>query len=143
MSVALRCGLKRACRMPARTALAKCSGGRCGAGLGAGRHHSRPAMTPTLLKASSQKGTAMPNVSMIAPPAAGPTARLTLIPTLLSATAAGRAAVGTNWLTTACHAGAVAADPTLTRSVMAKIFVFNDRATTKIYTLSLHDALPI
>ena len=42
---------------------------------------------------------------MIAPPSAGPTARLRLTPALLADTAGASSALGTNWGTTACHAG--------------------------------------
>ena len=71
-------------------------------------------MTPILLKASSQKGAAMPNIPMMTPPSAGPIARLTLMPTLLAATADGKSGFGTSFATTACQAGAVIAEPTVT-----------------------------
>ena len=67
----------------------KGSGGRAEALLAGARHQIRAAMTPTLLKASSQKGAAMPRAPTMTPPSAGPIARLTLMPTLLAATADG------------------------------------------------------
>jgi len=48
---------------------------------------------------------------------AGPTARLTLTPTLFAATASGRSCLGTSWGTIDCHAGAVSAAPVSTRKV--------------------------
>src|SRR5580693_5330578 len=93
-------------------ALPKGSGGNADALLVGARHHMRAAMTPTLLKASSQKGAAMPSAAMMTPPSAGPIARLTLMPTLLAATADGKSAFGTSLATTDCHAGAVMAEPT-------------------------------
>jgi len=74
----------------------------------------RAAITPMLLKASSQKGAAMPSDPIRMPPSAGPIARLTLIPTLLAATAPGKACLGTSLATTDCQAGAVIADPIVT-----------------------------
>src|SRR4029077_9188062 len=44
------------------------------------------------------------------------------------------------WLLTACTASGAASPGTNGR---APLFFFNDSATTEIYTLSLHDALPI
>src|SRR5277367_829683 len=78
------------------------------------RHHKSAAMTPKLLKASSQKGAAMPTVPTMTPPSAGPIARLMLIPTLLAATADGKSAFGTRLATTDCQAGAVIAVPIAT-----------------------------
>src|ERR1700689_4280533 len=74
----------------------------------------RAATTPILLKASSQKGAAMPSTPTMTPPSAGPIARLTLMPTLLAATADGRSGFGTSLATTDCQAGAVMAEPTAT-----------------------------
>ncbi len=71
-------------------------------------------MTPMLLKASSQKGAAIPSAPTMTPPSAGPIARLTLMPTLLAATADGKSGFGTSLATTDCHAGAVMAEPTVT-----------------------------
>lgn len=71
-------------------------------------------MTPMLLTASSQKGAAIPSAPTMMPPSAGPIARLTLIPTLLAATAPGRSCLGTSLETTDCQAGAVIAEPTVT-----------------------------
>ena len=71
-------------------------------------------MTPTLLKASSQNGAAIPSAPTRTPPIAGPIARLTLMPTLLAATAEGKSALGTSCATTDCQAGAVMAEPTVT-----------------------------
>lgn len=71
-------------------------------------------MTPMLLNALSQNGAAMPKAPTMMPPSAGPTARLTLTPTLFAATAAGSSGFGTSRVTTACHAGYVMAEPTVT-----------------------------
>ena len=51
-------------------------------------------MTPTLLNALSQNGAAIPSAPTRMPPSAGPTARLTLMPTLFAATAADRSDLG-------------------------------------------------
>src|ERR1700722_14974017 len=117
MSVAVRCGLYRAWRKPARTALPKRSGGRRARSFAGGRHPRSPAITPALLNASIQNGADIPKALTTIPPRAGPTARLTFTPALLSAIAGGRSALGTNRVTTACHGGAVIADPTLTMKV--------------------------
>src|ERR1700733_11940568 len=98
-------------------ALPKGSGGNVDALLDGARHHIRAAMTPTLLKASSQKGAAMPNAPTMMPPRAGPIARLTLMPTLFAATADGKSGFGTSLVTTACQGGAVMAEPTATRKL--------------------------
>ena len=74
-------------------------------------------MTPTLLTALNQKGAAMPSATTISPPSAGPTARLTLMPTLFAAMAPGSSGFGTSCGTTACHAGAVTAHATVTMKV--------------------------
>ena len=78
------------------------------------RHQMRAAMTPILLKASNQNGAAMPSAPTMTPPSAGPIARLTLMPTLLAATADGKSGFGTSLATTDCQAGAVMAEPTVT-----------------------------
>src|SRR5271165_3591295 len=95
-------------------ALPRVSGGRGAALFLGGRHHSSVAMTPALLNALSQKGAAIPNALIRTPPSAGPIARLTLMPTLFAATAGDKSDFGTSWGTTACHAGAVRAEPTVT-----------------------------
>src|SRR5258708_33375827 len=41
-----------------------------------------------------------------------------------------------------CHSS-VAFGPIRPVTILSKLFFFNDTATTEIYTLSLHDALPI
>ncbi len=74
-------------------------------------------MTPRLLTALNQNGAAMPSVTTMNPPSAGPTARLTLMPTLLAAMALASSGFGTSCGTTACHAGAVIADATVTMNV--------------------------
>ena len=71
-------------------------------------------MTPRLLNALTQNGAAIPIAPASNPPIAGPTARLTLMPTLFAATAAGSSGFGTSSATTACHPGAVTAEPTVT-----------------------------
>jgi hypothetical protein len=53
-------------------------------------------MIPRLLMALIQNGAAMPNRATMAPPSAGPTARLTLKPTLLAAMAGCRTCLGTS-----------------------------------------------
>jgi hypothetical protein len=78
------------------------------------RHRTRATMTPKLLNALSQNGAAIPIAPTRRPPIAGPTARLTLMPTLFAATAAGKSGFGTSSGTTACHPGAVMAEPTVT-----------------------------
>src|ERR1700676_1176362 len=95
-------------------ALPRDSGGRRAALFFGARHHRSAAMTPTLLNASSQNGAAIPNAPTSTPPRAGPMARLTLTPTLLAATAGDRSDFGTSCDTTACQAGAVTAEPTVT-----------------------------
>src|ERR1700675_951222 len=97
-----------------RTALLKGSGGKRASLRFGGRHPSRAAMTPRLLNALSQSGAAIPSVPATTPPSAGPTARLTFMPTLLAATAEDRSDFGTSSVTTACQAGAVTAEPTVT-----------------------------
>ncbi len=62
-------------------------------------------MTPRLLKASSQKGAAMPRLRITTPASAGPRTRLILTPTLLVATAEESALAGTSSGTIACQAG--------------------------------------
>jgi hypothetical protein len=106
--------LYRACRRPERMAWPNLSGGRRGPLFFGGRQRISAPMTPTLLNAFTQKGAAMPNATTIRPPSAGPTARLTLIPTLFAAMALGSSGRGTSCGTTACHAGAVAALATVT-----------------------------
>src|SRR5882757_5202210 len=103
--------------MPVVTALLKRSAGRlvplfCGE-----RHHHSAPITPRLLMALSQKGEAIPKAAMMAPPSAGPIARLILKPTLLAVTAEARSGLGTSCGTIACHAGAVSTPPALTRNV--------------------------
>jgi hypothetical protein len=49
-----------------------------------------------LLTALIQNGAAIPKPAVINPPSAGPTARLTLMPALFIATAAGRSSRGTS-----------------------------------------------
>src|SRR5258708_40144777 len=95
-------------------ALPKDSGGREEPLFLGARHHMRAAMTPMLLKASSQKGAAIPSAPTMMPPSAGPIARLTLIPTLLAATAPDKSCFGTSLVTTDCQAGAVIAEPIVT-----------------------------
>jgi hypothetical protein len=95
-------------------ALPKSSGGSAELLFAGARHQMSAKMTPTLLKASSQKGAAIPSVPMMIPPSAGPIARLTLMPTLLAATADGKSGFGTSLATTDCRAGAVMAEPTVT-----------------------------
>jgi hypothetical protein len=80
----------------------------------------RAAITPMLLNASSQNGTAIPSAPTRTPPSAGPTARLTLMPTLFAATAADKSSFGTSRDTTAAHAGAVIAEPTVTMKVNSR-----------------------
>src|SRR5262249_56576084 len=75
------------------------------------------AIIPRLATALSQNGAAIPKAAVITPPSAGPTARLTLNPTLLAAIAAYRSCLGTSRGTTACHAGAVSALATPIRNV--------------------------
>lgn len=77
-------------------ALPKDSGGSGVRLLLGGCHPMRAAMTPTLLNALSQNGAAIPIAPTRMPPIAGPTARLTLMPTLFAATAAGRSAFDTS-----------------------------------------------
>src|ERR1700722_2146213 len=103
-----------------RTALPKVSGGRGVPLRRGGRHHTRAAMTPILLKASNQNGAAIPSAPTMIPPSAGPTARLTLMPTLFAATAEGRSGFGTSSETTACQAGAVTAEPTVTMKLISR-----------------------
>src|ERR1035437_8785518 len=43
----------------------------------------------------------------------------------------------------ACHSSVGDRDPLCLRRCRFSVFFFNDTATTEIYTLSLHDALPI
>src|SRR5579862_7516262 len=75
---------------------------------------TRAPITPMLLNALNQNGTAIPTVAIMTPPSAGPTARLTLMPTLFAATAPGRSDFGTSSGTTACQAGAVIAEAAVT-----------------------------
>ena len=103
--------------MPATIALPKRSAGRLGPRFCGERHHHGAPITPRLLIASSQNGAAIPKPAMIAPPSAGPIARLMLKPTLLAATAGARSRLGTSCGTIACHAGAVSAPPVPIRNV--------------------------
>src|SRR5262249_61077542 len=73
------------------------------------RHHTSAPIIPRLLMALIQNGAAIPMPAAMAPPSAGPTARLTLKPTLLAATAGGGSGLGTIRGTTACPAGGVEA----------------------------------
>jgi hypothetical protein len=66
-------------------------------------------MTARLLMALIQNGAAMPATATIMPPSAGPTARLTLKPTLFAATAGVNSCLGTSCGTIDCQAGAVIA----------------------------------
>src|ERR1700677_429534 len=93
------------------------SGGRRGPLFFGGRQRTSAAMTPTLLTALNQNGAAIPRATTMKPPSAGPTARLTLIPTLFRATALGSSGLGTSCGTTACQAGAVTALATVTMKV--------------------------
>src|SRR5450759_949068 len=92
------------------------AGSRCGFVLGE-RHHSSAPIIPRLLMALSQNGAAIPNPAITTPPSAGPSARLTLIPTLLAATAAAKFFFRTSWGTIDCQAGAVRAEPAPSRNV--------------------------
>ena len=74
-------------------------------------------MTPKLLTALKMNGEAIPRGPMIAPARAGPTARLTLNPTLLAETALGSSSLGTRLGTTACHPGEVNTPQTLIRNI--------------------------
>src|SRR5262249_37246832 len=76
-------------------------------------------MMPRLLTALSQNGAAIPMAAVIAPPNAGPTARLTFMPALLAAIADGRSVRGTSCATIACQTGAVSAPTTPRRNVNA------------------------
>jgi hypothetical protein len=62
--------------------------------------------------AFSQNGAAMSKPAMVAPPSAGPMARLMLKPTLFAETAGARSSFGTSCGTIACQAGAPKAPPT-------------------------------
>lgn len=77
----------------------------------------RTAITLNVLSAFSQKGAASPIAPMIRPASAGPTARLMLMPTLLSEMAACRSLRGISEGTMACHEGAMSADAAPTRNV--------------------------
>ncbi len=70
-----------------------------------------------MLTAFTMNGAAMPNAAASTPPNAGPTARLTLTPTLFIAIAGGRSSRGTRSGTTDCQGGAVAAEPDSMRKV--------------------------
>jgi hypothetical protein len=61
-----------------------------------GFHHISAPIIPRLLMALSQNGAAMPHVHTMMPANAEPTARLTLTPTLLAATAGWRSRLGTS-----------------------------------------------
>src|ERR1700684_2771578 len=103
--------------MPTRMALVTCSAGNIvGRALGERQDHNAP-ITPTLLTAFTQNGAAMLDAAVITPLSAGPTARLTLMPTLFMATAAGRSSRGTSRGTTDCHAGAVTAEAASSRKM--------------------------
>jgi hypothetical protein len=73
-----------------------------------------------LLKPLNQKGADIPIPAAMAPPSAGPTARLTLTPTLFAATAGFSTGFGTSWGTTACQAGEVSALAALLRNVNSR-----------------------
>ena len=77
-------------------------------------------MTARLLTALNQNGAAIPILATITPPNAGPTARLTLTPTLFAATAGLRSCFGTSCGTMDCQTGAVNAAPTPMRNVNSK-----------------------
>ena len=67
--------------------------------------------------ALTAKAAAAPKAATMAPPIAGPTLRVRLKPTLLSATAEGRWARGTMSPTDACHEGLLSAVPQPIRKV--------------------------
>ena len=116
MSVARRCGLNRACRSPARMAPKNRSGGSSDSRAGGGRHHTSAAITPAVATALIQNGAARLQTPMMTPASAGPTARLTLKPTLLRATACCKSGLGTSCDTIDCHVGAMSAAQTPSRN---------------------------
>src|SRR5579863_6850286 len=97
-------------------ALTNASAGSRLAGVRGARHHSSAPITARLLSALTQNGAAMPPRPMMLPASAGPMARLTLMPTLLAATAGARSCAGTSCGTTDCQAGADRAPPTPIRN---------------------------
>src|SRR5437868_9299245 len=87
----------------------KCSAGSSVSLCGGERQRANAPITPTLVTALTQKGAAIPTAAAIAPPNAGPTARLMFTPTLFMAIAGGKSLRGTSIGTTACQAGEAAA----------------------------------
>jgi len=71
------------------------------------------------VSAFTQNGAATPHAAMIKPASAGPTARLTLRPTLFKATAGCRCSLGTSCGTIDCHAGMISAAAAAARKVKA------------------------
>ena len=110
IKVARRCTLWRACRNPELMARNSGSGGsRVVFPSVDERHQIRAATTPAVVSELTQNGAAMPHAAITIPARAGPSARLTFKPTLLSATADWRRGRGTSSGTTACHAGMTSA----------------------------------
>ena len=85
------------------------AGRRLGTASAGGCHQIKAAMTPSVLTALSQNGAASPQATMMSPASAGPTARLTLMPTPLSATAGRRCSRGTSCGMIESQAGAMRA----------------------------------
>jgi hypothetical protein len=111
---------------PSRRSLGRSSSSVCG------RQRNSTTSTPRKEAALRQKLAPGPTVAIRRPPMAGPMARATLKPTLLSATAAGSRSGPTSSETLACHDGELRAEP----RPIAKVRSSSVQASTRSSSVS-------